>query len=413
MNTIFFSSSFFSRISLALAAALFGLTAVISFAQEKPADASPAPQAKDYLHIPVNIGIVPPLSVGNIAQMSSNKPIRSNISLHLLCGVGNAVEGVDASMLFNVQSDYMNGVQAAGIINIVGGDAAWAQGAGVGNIVKGTFSGAQGAGVFNITGNIQGAQGAGAFNISGDLEGAQGAGAFNIAGNARGIQGAGAVNVAKNVRGLQISGVSNHAEDVDGVQISGILNTARNVTGAQISLINTADNNQGVMIGLLSFSAAHGLHADFWTDELRFIRLGLRTGNKGFYNLVTAGLQPFDGVTLWSVGYGLGVQIFVAPKDYIDIGAHTEGIFEGANPGSWGFFGSINRLRFFYGHEFAKNFTVFLGPTLNWGLYTSPVAGAREPFGAISEDLVSLPWWSASQFALSRVWIGVSGGFRF
>lgn len=401
--------------SLALAVSLIFIAPQLLPAQSS-SEQPPAPPSgvqKDYANVPVNIGFVPPLSVGNIVQMSSGKPIRSNISLHLLCGIGNAVEGIDASALFNVQSDYVNGVQAAGIINIVGGDASWAQGAGVGNIVKGRFSGAQGAGVFNITGGVQGVQGGGAFNISGDVEGAQGAGVFNIGGNLLGVQGAGAVNVAKNVRGLQISGVSNHADDVDGVQISGVLNTARLVTGAQISLINTAHNNEGVMIGLLSFSAAHGIHADLWTDELRFIRLGLRTGNKGFYNLITAGLQPFDGITLWTLGYGLGVQVYVAPKDYLDIGAHAEGVFEGGlGPWSWGVYGTVSRLRFFYGHEFAKNFTVFLGPTLNCGIYTPLGANSREPFPAISE--VSLPFGPGSQqFVVSRVWIGVSGGFRF
>lgn len=358
-----------------------------------------------YTTVPVNIGFVSPLSVGNIVQAATGKRIIANVSLHMLGNVGNAVEGLEWSGIFNVQSDYLQGVQGAGIINIIGNDAAWIQGAGIANIVSGRFEGAQGAGVFNIASKgLRGVQGAGVFNVAGPVEGIQGAGVINVAETMTGVQGAGVVNIAQNVRGIQGAGVSNHAANVDGLQISGILNTAKHVTGAQISLINTADNNEGVMIGLFNFSSAHGIHVDFWTDETRFIRFGLRTGNKNFYNLLTAGLQPFNGITLWSLGYGIGTQIFVGPQDYIDISAHGEAVLQGQAIG----LGGISRLRFFYGHEFAKNFAVFLGPTINWAWSANSSNNFAELLPAAW--LIPTPYYT-SGYALA--WIGVSGGFRF
>ncbi len=360
-----------------------------------------------YTIVPVNIGFVSPLSIGNIVQSATGKRVISNVSLHAIGNVGNAVEGLEWSGIFNVQSDYVQGAQAAGIINIVGNDAAWLQGAGIANIVSGRFEGAQGAGILNIAAKgFKGAQGAGIINVSGNIEGVQGAGVINVAGDMSGVQAAGVMNIAKNVRGLQSAGVSNHAGNVDGVQLSGILNTAKNVTGAQIGLINTADNNEGVMIGLLNFSAAHGIHVDFWTDETRFIRLGLRTGNKHFYNLLTGGLQPFNGITLWSLGYGVGTQIFFSQQDYLDLSAHGEAVLQGTSLNSWLGVVGISRLRFFYGHQFAKNFSVFIGPTVNWAWNSNGSNTIQEIFPA---------GWaiSSSQYGYGIAWIGVSGGFRF
>lgn len=361
-----------------------------------------------YTQVPVNIGFVAPLSVGNIVQASTGKRIVSNVSLHVIGGVGNALEGVEGSGIFNVQTDYVNGLQGAGVINIVGGDASWAQGAGVGNVVSGRFDGAQGAGVFNIAAKgLSGAQGAGIINVaSGKVEGVQGAGVVNVAGDLHGVQGAGVLNIAENVHGVQGAGVSNHAKNVAGLQIAGIVNTAVTVTGAQIGVINIAENNEGVMLGLLSFSAAHGLHVDLWTDEMRFIRLGLRTGNKNFYNLLTVGLQPFNGVTLWSFGYGLGTQIYFSGRDYLDISLHGEGVMEGVNIRTWAGYAGIGRVRLLYGHEFAKNFSVFIGPTLNWASYNP--ASQLELFPASWR----VPAASGAS-GIGSAWIGISGGFRF
>jgi hypothetical protein len=336
-----------------------------------------------YVQVQVNIGFVPPLSVGNVVQITSQKRILANVSLHAIGGVGNAVEGVDASGVFNIQTDYLAGVQGAGVFNIVGGNAAWLQGAGVFNIVGGNFDGLQSAGVFNIGGR-----------------------------RVRGVQAAGVFNGASDVAGVQASGVSNHAGNVEGVQIAGVLNTARTVKGAQIGLINTADDNQGVMIGLLNFSAAHGIHVDLWTDEMRFIRAGIRTGNHNFYNLLMVGLQPFSGQTFWSVGYGAGAQVYLSGRDYMDVGAQWEVIIPRFTSRAVWSVQQIARVRVLYGHEFAPRFAVFIGPTFNvMGTYSSP--GTSE-----IPDLMPYSWqlYNGKTNGGSLVtvgWIGLTGGFRF
>lgn len=358
---------------------------------------------EEYAVVPVDIGFVTPLSVSGIVRgASGGKRILSHVSLHALGNVGNALEGVEFSGIWNTQTDYMMGVQGAGIINIVNGNAGFAQGAGVANIVGGVFAGAQGAGVFNIAaGGLRGAQGAGVFNSAGDGEMVQGAGVFNNAGNMKGVQAAGVFNTAK---------------DVEGVQVAGVFNSARHVRGAQIGLINFAEDNEDVMIGLLNFSSKHGIRLELYTDEMRFIRAGLRTGNKAWYTTLTGGLQPFTGITIWSLGYGAGAQLYLGQKDFIDIGLHTETMFNGVFTRDFAVYAQALRLRTMFGHDFAPHFSVFIGPTLNvmagvdnqvYELATNLFPGSG--FIATSNNIN----FFGSNNAWLRSWVGITGGFRF
>lgn len=380
--------------------------------------AAPIYPREAYTFVPVNIGFVPPLSIGNIVQASTGKRVVSNISFHFLGNVSNALEGVEWSGIWNVQSDYVLGVQAAGIVNIVGGNAGYAQGAGIGNIVGGKFEGGQGAGIFNIAeGGLAGVQGAGIFNITGNADGVQGAGIFNSADNLRGVQGAGIVNFADNVQGGQWAGIGNFARDVEGVQFAAIFNSAKKVRGVQVGLVNIAEDNEDVMIGLVNFNAKHGIRIEMATDEMRFIRAGLRTGNKAWYSLFTGGLQPFTGVVLWSVGYGLGTQLYLGQRDYIDFSLHTETMFNTATNRGIFVNAQAGRLRVLFGHDFAPRFSVFLGPTLNImaGVENNPVyelATNLFPGGGYIATANNINW-NGIQNAWLRSWVGITGGFRF
>jgi hypothetical protein len=377
---------------------------------------------EQYAIVPLNVGFVPPISVGNIIQASTGKRIISNVSLHLLGGVGNAVEGVDLSGIWNVQTDYVRGVQGAGIINIVSGDAGYAQGAGVGNIVSGRFEGGQGAGIFNIaSGGISGAQGAGIFNATENADAVQAAGIFNSAKNLRGVQAAGVFNQAADVVGVQAAGVFNVAKNVEGLQTAGVINIAKHVRGAQIGLINIAEDNEDVMIGLFNFNAKTGIRLEMSFDELRFIRAALRSGNRAWYSEITGGVQPFNGITLWSIGYGAGTQLYLGTSDYIDVSLHAEGIYSGIrNLVNNGAFNptSVGRLRVLFGHEFAPHFAVFFGSTLNvmsgygaentlYELVPTIFSGNRFLFEPNNINN------SSSNPAWLRSWIGFTGGFRF
>lgn len=412
MNTQFTSRKQSSISVLMSLLIIFGCSISPSlFAQTTSTTATVAPVTQEnstysrdeYVSVPVNIGFVPPVSVGSIVGASTRKRVLSHVSFHVLGNVGNALEGVEWSGLWNTQTDYMRGVQGAGILNTVGGDAGYVQGAGIANIVSGKFEGVQGAGVFNIA--------------SGGLKGVQGAGIFNNAGNVEGVQGAGVFNTAKNVKGLQSAGIFNAAENVDGVQAASIFNTAKNVKGVQVGLINIAEDNEGVMLGLLNFSAKYGIRIDLYTDEMRFIRVGLRTGNKSWYNVLTGGMQPFNGVTLWSIGYGVGTQLYLGQKDYFDISLLGEGIYPGnLNRLNLIAAASAGRLRVMFGHDFSQRFSVFLGPTFNImvGLNNNNLYEAiPELFPGASQTVRGTFWYNGNNDVWARAWIGLTGGFRF
>jgi hypothetical protein len=417
-----------TRLALMLVVTAFSLLPVPTFAQTTSGSiSSTATQAltrlprEQYAVVPFNIGFVPPISIGNIFQAATGKRILSNVSLHLLGGVGNAIEGIELSGVWNVQTDYVLGVQGAGVVNVVSGDAAYLQGAGVGNVVSGRFEGGQGAGVFNIaSGGLSGAQGAGVFNITANADAVQGAGIFNSSKNIRGVQAAGVFNHAADIVGTQIAGLFNVAQNVEGVQTSGIINIAKHVRGAQIGLINIAEDNEDIMIGLLNFNAKHGIRIEMSTDELRFIRAGVRMGNRAWYTMFTGGVQPFNGITIWSLGYGGGSQVYLGQNDYIDLSLLGEGIF----PGGINFqsrivnVASVGRVRVMFGHDFTPRFSFFFGPTFNimtgWGADNTayelvPTLFPGSPFIVQAGNINGLgaePLWV-------RGWIGLTGGFRF
>jgi hypothetical protein len=397
-------------------------TATISNTTSQPStQATVGFPREQYVIVPLNIGFVPPLSVGNIIQASTGKRIISNVSLHCLGSVGNAVEGVDFSGIWSVQTDYVRGVQGSGIINVVGGDAGYAQGAGVGNVVSGRFEGGQGAGIFNIaSGGLSGVQGAGVFNITGDAEVVQAAGIFNTAKSIKGVQASGVFNVAQDISGVQSAGIFNQARNVDGIQAAGVINIAKRVKGAQIGLINIAEDNEDVMIGLFNFNAKHGLRIEMSIDELRFIRAGLRMGNRAWYTMFTGGIQPFNGVTIWSLGYGGGAQLYLGQNDYIDLSLLGEAVFPGSINGQSRLnnFASTGRFRLMFGHDFSQRFSFFFGPTFNimtgWGTNNTayelvPTLFPGSPFVIQAENI----YGSNNNPVWVRGWIGLTGGFRF
>jgi hypothetical protein len=171
------------------------------------------------------------------------------------------------------------------------------------------------------------------------------------------------------------------------------------------------------MIGLLNFSAKHGIRIELYTDEMLFIRAGLRTGNKAWYSLLTGGLQPFNGITIWSLGYGGGTQLYLGQNDYFDFSLHTESMFNGAIGRNNFFYGQVGRLRVMFGHDFSPRFSVFLGPTLN------VMVGADNNLYELTNNLFrgsgylfevnNGRFWNGVDNAWVRGWIGLTGGFRF
>lgn len=267
-----------------------------------------------------------------------------------LAGVFNnvrgSVKGLQAAGIHNIVLDTIQGVQAAGVFNILRGSVSGSQLAGVFNLATQNMSGLQGAGVFNITlKDVRFGQAAGVFNIAQKVSGLQAAGVLNIASkNVSGLQASGAFNIAskdvsggqisgvlnvtgKDVTGAQITGFSNIAKDVFGTQIAGVLNVgkkvnaqlsgflnvANKVDGVQIGVINIADSS-GMAIGFLSISLKGYNHLDIAADELHYVNISYRTGNRKFYNILQFGVGSYLGANLFSQGYGFGTEVRIKSK---------------------------------------------------------------------------------------------------
>jgi hypothetical protein len=136
-----------------------------------------------YVVVPVNLSLVPVLSLG---QPAGHKTV-NNVQLNVVAGYADVLRGAALGVVSIIGEDAV-GVQA-GVANWVGGDLTGVQ-AGVVNTAFGTADGAQ-AGVLNYAKNTSFAQ----------------AGVVNISKKARGVQ-LGVINIAKENEGIPIGLIS-------------------------------------------------------------------------------------------------------------------------------------------------------------------------------------------------------------
>ncbi len=337
--------------------------------------------------------------------------------------VGGKISGVQGAGIFNAVGDQVTGVQGAGIFNAVGGQVTGVQGAGIFNAVGGQVTGIQGASIFNgvgghVTGiqgtnilnivgdRVTGIQGAGILNIVGDqVTGIQGAGILNITGGSfSGMQGAGILNITgKSFSGVQGAGILNIVgESFSGLQAAGIMNVAFKVkTGAQVGLVNVSYENDGVPIGPVSYVKTIGFGYEFWGDEARFIRFGLRSGTERFYNVLSVGVRPGD-IFRWSVGWRFGGHLKVTEKASLEIGGMASHINEDelwTNQTNL-----LNKLQVLGVFETSSGMKVFAGPTLN--VWVSKVNdGSRIAPWSVYHKKSGCTW--------VRIWPGITAGVRF
>ena len=151
------------------------------------------------------------------------------LSVGIIGSLEKNVMGFQLSNVMNIANGYVYGIQNAGVFNL-----------------SKDLLGVQASGVFNIAKNVYGAQASGVFNIAhGDVVGAQVTGVFN--------------NASGTIQGAQVSGLANFANTVEGGQVSGFLNVAKRVDGIQAGIINIAEDNNGVALGLFNF-IKNGVH---------------------------------------------------------------------------------------------------------------------------------------------------------
>lgn len=306
-----------------------------------------------------------------------------------------AVEGLQLAGLSNTVWDTLGGVQIAGGVNVVKRGMAGTQVSGMANVTLGDLDGVQVSGGLNVAlGAVNKAQVAGAMNYAGSVNGGQVSGGCNVAlGEVGGGQVGAAANYARSVTGGQVSfGANvatdsvtggqvgfgaNYARDVSGGQFTfginvvpgtasggqvGVVNFARRSFGAQVGIINLSDTVTGVAIGLLTISRTGYHRFDIATGDVLPLGLHLRTGIRGFHNIVGFS-PPLDNDRRWGFLYGFGSTPRLGKRGQLDITLTAEQVME---QGEWvDALNFVGRSTLAYGLVLADRFSLAAGPSLN------------------------------------------------
>jgi len=355
----------------------------------------------DYVKVPVNIGLWPGISTGDMwAEEAGYKKVYNTGFAFSLIGMRAArLRGIDVSGIFSIYTEGVQGVQTSGIFNIVNGNVAGIQAAGIFSIVDGNFKGVQANGIFGIhNGEFKGVQGATIFNIqNGDFTGAQGTGIFSIQnGDFKGAQFSGVFTIQNgDFTGAQFSQVFNVQNgDFRGAQISSSLNILSgsfrgfqagtvNIVryferGLQFGIVNVAEEHHGVPIGLVTVVENVPFGYDVWYDNQQFINIGLRSGNEEYYNLFSLGRRIEGDIQYYTIGAGFGKKVYLGDNWNMDVGINVAKLlnkhfkdgkyknFEWKNS-QLGYISRFN-LIFRYGLNYRSNRgqgSIFIGPTIN------------------------------------------------
>ncbi|MBN3521589.1 hypothetical protein JYB62_16380 [Algoriphagus lutimaris] len=305
----------------------------------------------------------------------------NDFSLNILGGFSGGTNKAEIGGLFNINRRNVQYFQAAGLFNQVGGTVKGFQVAGLTNINLDAVTGFQGAGIGNFS--------------SGPVSGVQTAGVLNI--------------VTSDLRGVQLAGVTNYTHhDVEGGQISAVLNIAKNVKGFQLGLFNYSDSTSGTPIGLISF-VRKGYHkVEIGADEMLPLNISLRTGARGFYNMIFAGMRPekADSVT-WTFGYGVGSSPKLGNKLFLNIELSSQQLLKGNLEA----LNLINRGYLGLDYQFANKVGIFAGPSINWRVYDSSYSDHPELFTYTSPKIISEQ--DSQDDIKSQLWWGFRAGIRF
>lgn len=365
--------------------------------------------------------VVPGVSTNGL--MGSH--IVNDYSVNLFGGFTGGTNRFEAGSLFNIDRGSAKYTQVAGVFNIVGGEVTGFQAAGIVNHVVKSVTGAQVSGAINtVIDSVKGVQAAGLLNFAGNhLTGVQAAGAINLVTNSvEGAQVSGLINFAsKEVNGTQVSGAINYAKKIDGAQVTGLvnvapvsvtgaqisggLNFARHIRGTQIGLVNIADSSEGCPIGLLSF-VVHGFHKlEVSSNEVTYLNLAFKTGNKSFYNILKAGINPDFNNRIYSAGYGLGHEFTLSKKSALDLELSYQYIGE-----YWDTYNGLHSINLNYAYQPSPKFGIVIGPSLNVLYMDDPRADLFTSYKIPTLDMPSLNFINRNDF---KEWVGVHVGVRF
>ena len=395
-----------------------GIFLILLMSTTAPASAQDHSDDTEPIVLPINISLVPGISIGDAVAKETDRPIVNKVSFNVLAGQAYALEGVEFGSVWNAYTGYVRGAQFGGMINTVDGPMRGAQFSGVGNFVGGSVTGFQSAGVVNTSADVSGIQWSGVLSLArGRVSGLQASGIAGLAdgdvdaqfsgllslthANVRGVQASGFVNLAgADVGGVQIGGLANIARgEVSGVQIGGLVNTAPYVSGLQVGVVNVARAHDGVPIGLVSYVDDVGIAVDVWADETGGVFTAVRSGTRSVSNYLGGGALFGAGEWQWAIVAGLGYDFGISGRasgsvDVITQSMHTEEFTDWAG---------ITRLRFVARYWAHPNVAVFAGPTFNT-YYSNHTDGSEVAPWTVYET-------SSSDFFV-RMWPGFNAGVR-
>ncbi len=240
---------------------------------------------------PFVIGLVPSLTIPR--KDTEN----ANISLGFFAAKNRNIRGVQASIFGAHTENYLQGVQASMLFNMNGGG----------------FSGAQLNNFVNIT-------------YGGEAKGAQLSGFLNFAGNRfHGMQGAGFLNVSTGpFNGFQAAGFINVATGpLDGVQAAGFINIATEVHGLQAGIVNVARNNTGVSLGLFNIILEGVLDPAVYLDSNGNCWFQYQGGTNLFYTTYQMGYDmnwtPTKEADTLFFGFGVGTRRYLSKRFSLDL----------------------------------------------------------------------------------------------
>lgn len=393
---------------------------------------------------PAQVSFVPPLSTNG----TNNINCINKVSFNVLAGYSGGLNGFELGGVANLEKGNVNGAQVAGFTNLVRGDVSGTQVSGYLNVNTGRLEAAQVAGFLNVSGSdssnavqvsgfgnvhkgdILGAQVSGFINTNGGyVIGPQVAGFINVAGgpvsgaqvagfmnagseNFKGGQVAGFMNVAgKNVYGSQIAGFMNlTGKDIRGAQVSGFLNVAQKVHGSQLGIINVADTVSGIQFGLLNFSRKGYRRFEIFAMERMQANAAFKMGNRKFYNIFSAGVNPLEKDLQWSYGYGFGTERELGKRGLLDFELICNRVMEEKKIWTEEL-NLLNQLKINVGFKPGKRTALFAGPTVN--VMVSRIQ--QKETGAIGSTVI--PKWAqydeTNHNTRVAIWTGFNAGIRF
>ena len=356
--------------------------------------ASP-PAGAELRPLPVNVSLVPPLSVNSLFDYRTVNAF----ALDLLVGNSAALGGVQLSGIGSRNGE-VRGAQVAGLGNWVDagaygqtGDARGAQVAGLLNWTGGSLRGAQVAGALNFAGrDSSGAQIAGAVNLASALAGVQIAGAVNVASAMSGVQVAGAVNVASDATGVQVAGGMNYASGAATVQLA-VVNVSLQASGAQVGVVNVAEDAD-VSVGTFSW-VTRGTHDAALAATEYGVLAEADTGGRILYGILTGGAAYHSNPRRYLLGLGLGWRALATDAVAVDVQATWMRMVD---EDDWTE-RYLSSVRAMVAVRLAGPLSVFAGPTFN--VFVDSEAQKIDPVG--------YGWKIGSDV---RLWPGILAGLR-